>query len=193
MRSKTPFYTTVDPEDFRACFDNKMTVEDVAEQYDATVDQVKYACEKFKIRRKQIRTKVEIDRSLLTQLWAEGYTAVECGRKLGCSSSTVLSRAKEWGLTRPDQKERVWHNPEWLYHRRVVEKKSLPAIAAEAGVTPITISRAITKYGMRPPPPQKGASVNDECAPDCHYWGKCLDWPVNRPCPLVKQKKGTES
>lgn len=80
------------------------------------------------------RVKVEIDRDVLAALWAKGLTGEQIGARLGCSESTAIARAKEYGLPARKVKRRI---------RKFVAKPAAVAVAAVKPPKPVEYSPEI--------------------------------------------------
>lgn len=189
-----PFYRRVGKEWLQERFAQKrMTTQEIAEEAKVPRSTVVYALRKYDLGLDDKAPMHEtLDPVQLKRLYhEEGLTSAQVGKQMGVSATTVLAALRHHGIRvrgigeRPAQAKALWNDPTWLEERRRAGVTQT-AMAKEAGCTVLTISRALQRHAAG----ESTRSTQDpvQCTDACRYFADCLDWPVDRPCPMVVER-----
>jgi DNA-binding XRE family transcriptional regulator len=158
------------------------TTTQIGEMTGVAASTVAYTLRKLGILRRQVPdvTATELRRMYYEQNMTlrEMATELRCGidalRSLMARHAIPIKPKTESGK-RAAQAQAIWNDPAWLAERRRAGV-SQAAMAQEAGCTQKTIAKALGRHAVDP---------EVECSDACPYFGDCLDWPAERPCPVV--------
>lgn len=192
--SSIPLWKQLDPDWLRRAFiDQRMEADEIAEQHGMSRDVVYYALRQHKIsvRERPPRFKT-LDPQRLYHLYHElELDSKQTAVQMGTDPTTILKALRYHGIRvrgigeRPAQAKALWNDPTWLEERRRAGVTQT-AMAKEAGCTVLTISRALQRHAAG----ESTRSTQDpvQCTDACRYFADCLDWPVDRPCPMVVER-----
>jgi hypothetical protein len=159
-----------------------LTTTQIGEMTGVAPSTVAYTLRKLGILRRQVPdvTATELRRMYHEQNMTlrEMATELRCGvdgLKTAMARHGIPIKAKTASGKRAAQADAVWNDPAWLAERRRAGV-SMYAMAQEAGCTQRTIARALERHAVYP---------EVECTEACPYFEDCLDWPADRPCPMV--------
>jgi len=192
--TRTPWYQTVDKEELRRLYhDENLNQYQIAERYGVSQYMVSYAMRRLGIQSARSKYKMFPPKLLRHLYWDQGHTVTEMEHILGIPTHAILWQMEKAGIDRRARTthgnaNRPWRDPTWLRTKYCAEGLSQRAMADEAGCAQPTIAKALKQYRIRRS--RNGDRPEDPvCNPSCKYWHRCLDWEVDRPCPIAQQEK----
>ena len=124
---------------------------------------------------------IVIEREWLERCIAKNMSQAEMAEAAGCGKTTICMRLRLFGLphhSRRDGQACLWHDRDWLWQKRMVEKLDMSAMAKLAGCAKATIQAELARHGFgkgnihhkaKPEPAQASAPVDawEEPIIDC--------------------------
>jgi len=134
-----------------------------------------------------------IEREWLRRCIAEGMSQAAIAKAAGCGKTVINSRLRQFGLehhTRRDGQACLWHDRDWLWQKRMVEKLEMAEMAKLAGCARATIQTELARHGFgmgnihhsTKPKPVARVDVWEEPIIDCLTCKKtdCTGCPMDR-------------
>ena len=188
--TRTPWYDTVDRDDlYRLRHETSFSQEAIAQHYGVSIYMVQYALRVLDIPAPKSTKYPTVPPDELRRLyWDEGHSVTEMEDILGIPHYSLLWQMDQAGIPRRPrgghgQSNRPWRDPTWLRTKYVAEGLSQSEMAEQAGCAQPTIAKALKQYRIRRS--TNGDRPEDPvCNPQCPFWDTCLDWEVDRPCPI---------